>query len=302
MKNNKWSQSQHKKNKPTCRHINQKKPVESPKFILFFLLFMLCQPAFSSTNLPQHSPVPGGIAIIDLGQHQQKPEVKFRNKRIMVIKDNTQWLAIVGIPLSTKKGKYHITLKHPQKNKIYFTVKHKEYKKQYLTIKNKRLVNPNKDDMKQIKQDRIKINKATRHWLDINEINMLFDLPVKGPLSSSFGKRRYFNKQPRNPHSGLDIAVIRGTPVKAPEQGIIISSGHFFFSGKTVFLDHGQGLISSFSHLSEILVKPGQAVKRGDVLGKAGKTGRVTGAHLHWTVRLNRTAVDPVLFLGTRTK
>ena len=128
--------------------------------------------------------------------------------------------------------------------------------------------------------------------------NLLFDRPVNGPLSSPFGLRRFFNGEERNPHSGLDFAANRGTPIKAPAAGKVILIGDYFFNGKTVFLDHGQGLISMFCHLSEIDVQLGDEIARGGHVGKVGATGRATGPHLHWNASLNDARVDPAIFIG----
>ena len=129
--------------------------------------------------------------------------------------------------------------------------------------------------------------------------NVLLDRPVNGGrLSSPFGLRRFFNGQERNPHSGLDFAVPSGTPIKAPAAGVVVLVGDYFFNGKTVFVDHGQGFISMFCHMSAVDVKVGDEVPRGGVVGKVGATGRATGPHLHWNISLNDARVDPAIFIG----
>ena len=116
-----------------------------------------------------------------------------------------------------------------------------------------------------------------------------------------FGLRRFFNGEERNPHSGLDFAAPSGAQIKAPAAGKVILIGDYFFNGKTVFVDHGQGLISMFCHLSAIDVKMGDELARGGDIGKVGATGRATGPHLHWNVSLNNVRVDPAIFIGAFT-
>ena len=126
--------------------------------------------------------------------------------------------------------------------------------------------------------------------------------PTIGRDSGRFGLRRILNKQKRNSHSGMDIAAPTGRSVKAVETGKVLYVGDLFFTGKVVYLDHGNGVLSLYAHLSKINVKLGQQVKRGDIIAKVGKTGRVTGPHLHWSVYLNGNAIDPTLFLKAKKK
>jgi murein DD-endopeptidase MepM/ murein hydrolase activator NlpD len=121
--------------------------------------------------------------------------------------------------------------------------------------------------------------------------------PVSGRRSGSFGLRRIINGNARSPHSGMDIAAPEGTPIAAPRAGRVIDVGEYLFLGRIVVLDHGQGLLSLYAHLSETNAALGEAVAAGAIIGKIGMTGRVTGPHLHFSVYLNTAAVDPALFI-----
>ena len=123
-----------------------------------------------------------------------------------------------------------------------------------------------------------------------------FTMPLQGRTTSLFGHRRFFNDQPRSPHSGLDIAAPTGTPITAPEPGTVALVDDLYYNGKTVFLDHGQGLITMYCHLSEQSVTTGQVVEQNQQIGLVGATGRVTGPHLHWSVSLNGYRIDPLTF------
>lgn len=264
----------------------------------FILLLFIYSGSVNAGTPPKENAVPGGIIVINLNipAIQTPPYTSFNKKRVMLQKKNNSWHAVVGIPLKTKVGKHYIQLNKPTR-KVFFTVKAKKYKTQYLTIKNKRKVNPTKKDIERIIKEKKIIGAAFRTWRAIDEVDTAFIKPVNGPFTSPFGLRRFFNKQPRRPHSGLDIAAPTGAPIIAPSAGIIVNTGDYFFNGNSVFIDHGQGLISMYCHLSKIAVKSGQKIKKGEKIGEVGMTGRVTGPHLHWSVNLNNTRIDPTLFL-----
>lgn len=264
-------------------------------FCLFTLLFFSAHVIHA---LPQQALVPGGIALLKLPDYNQDSKVYFNNKRLAVFPHKNSWVAMAGIGLSTKPGNYEFSIKHADGLSVNtkVTVKYKEYDEQHLTIKNKRKVNPNKDDSERIASESKRKKKAKNQFSE-RKPDVDFIWPVTGRISSIFGLRRFFNEQERRPHSGLDIAAKEGTPIKAVANGTVIDSGDFFFSGKMIYLDHGQGIISLYAHMSEIAVKPGDVVKQGDIIGKVGQTGRVTGPHLHFAVLANQTLIDPVYIL-----
>ncbi len=246
------------------------------------------------------SSVPGGVAAFRI-KSAERPKAWFEGKRVMVIpgQKKDQWQAVIGIPLSARPGFHNLKILADGETFIHtFTVRDKNYKTQYLIIKNKRKVNPNQQDLERIRKETKRIKAAKAYWDDNPKPPLRLELPVKGNFSSPFGLRRFFNNQPRKPHSGLDIAVPQGTPIKAAASGIVINTGDYFFNGKTVFIHHGQGLITMYCHMSRIDVKEGDRVSIGDIIGKVGMTGRVTGPHLHWSVILNNAMVDPLLFVG----
>lgn len=265
------------------------------------LLLLVSVPVcVTAGTLPEQLAVPGGIVHIPLGDTKTSlPQVSYQNHRVLVVQHDLKWLAVVGIPLDATVGQQNISVKTPKGDTVIsFQISEKKYPAQYLKLKNKRMVNPNSADEKRISNEREVIDKALSTWTEQANVETDFSAPVDGRLSSLFGLKRFFNKQPKDPHGGLDIAASAGTPIKAPAVARVIDTGNFYYNGNTVFLDHGQGLISGYFHMTDIHVKPGQQVKQGDVLGTVGKTGRVTGPHLHWNIYLNNTKVDPALFIA----
>ena len=271
------------------------------RIIVLFTLALITAPGNALTL--DTTPVPGGIAIIPLPAGTDPASARYLNNRILVTKAGGQLVAVVGLPLTSKPGRHYLKLRDQQGKplNIGFQVADKAYEEQHITIKDKRKVNPEKRDMERITRETAQIQQALRHWSAREEMILEFNKPVTGPTSSTFGLRRFFNEQARKPHSGLDIAAPEGTPILSPAPGTVLDTGDFFFNGNTVLLDHGQGLVTMYCHMSKIDVIPGQTVSTGDKLGEVGMTGRVTGPHLHWGVSLNDARIDPALFLPDNT-
>ncbi|MGV8843471.1 MAG: peptidoglycan DD-metalloendopeptidase family protein [Pseudomonas sp.] len=272
------------------------------RLVLLLLTLCLALPAQAEGFITRllNQPVPGGVAVLDLGSAASAPSATYQDKPVLVIhEDATRWIAIVGIPLTVAPGPQRIAVQTGDGTQsLSFQVARKHYVEQRITLKNKQQVNPNAANLKRIERELAEQIRAYRTFSPRQPSNLLLDKPVNGPLSSPFGLRRFFNGEERNPHSGLDFAATRGTPIKAPAAGKVILLGDYFFNGKTVFVDHGQGLISMFCHLSQIDVTLGDELPRGGMLGKVGATGRATGPHLHWNISLNDARVDPAIFIG----
>ena len=270
------------------------------RYSLLLLLLAVPLASYGEVLFPRANAVPGGIAIVKLGSTlQPAPAVYYGKRRGLVRRNSQNWEAVIGISLSAKPGIHQLRVKTASGKTYYreFSVAAKDYATQHITLKNKRMVNPYAKDLDRIRKEKKIIIQALKTWSDNPEVQTQFILPVDGQLGSPFGLRRFFNGEARRPHSGLDIAAPEGTLIRSPADGVVVNTGDYFFNGNSVFVDHGQGLVTMFCHLSDIDVQAGTVVKQGDVLGKVGMTGRVTGPHLHWSVSLNNTRVEPKLFL-----
>lgn len=267
-------------------------------------IYSVVFPTFANNALPKQARVPGGVAIIDLDiTSAEPPEVRYLGNRTVVLanpKKSQHWVTVVGIPLDVSIGINHIQITcADQTTTKTFTVKPKKYPTEHLHLADKRKVEPLPEDMQLIEQEYVETIDTYATW-EYKELSSLrLSIPVQhGRKSSPFGLLRIMNNIPKNPHSGLDIAAPSGTKVACAKDGVVVNIGNYFYSGNIVFVHHGQGFITSYCHLNTVEVTKGQVIRKGDIVGTVGKTGRATGPHLHWSVSMNGVRVDPEYFIA----
>ena len=253
-----------------------RKIINKPLYLILILSFFII-------NIDaQLSGDPGEIIAV---------EIK-KNDKENIFTINIEGLLYQLIPLPySNQGEF---IKYEDKS-IY--INKKDFGESRISIENKSLVDLNKEDSDRAFKES-KIIKETLNTYSQN-IKPDFELikPVEGIISSRYGKKRFINDKPRSPHLSLDIAAPEGTPVVSPSKGNIILVGNFFYSGKYIVIDHGYGLLSSYSHLSKVSIEENQIVQKGQKIGEIGSTGRVTGPHLHWTVYFEKIRINPELII-----
>jgi len=255
--------------------------------------------AAQSFVAPRAAAVPGGVVTLRIpGAPDARPTVTFNDQPALVAREQDGWLAIVGISLDTEPGEHQVEVTSPggTAQPMKFTVAAKKYPVQELRVPPNQ-VNLSPQDEARVQRESEKQRAALDSFTAGLPPTLRFRQPVPGRRSSSFGLRRVFNGESRRPHSGMDIAAATGTPILAPLAGRVVDVGSYFFNGNNVIVDHGQGVLTMYCHMSKVRVEVGQELKTGDVIGEVGATGRVTGPHLHWGVSLNGSWVDPALFL-----
>lgn len=210
-----------------------------------------------------------------------------------------RWLTLVGVDLDSRPGDHAVDVTftyadgHKRVSREPVVVNAGQYPTTQLQVE-ERYGNPNPDDEARAAREAAETNAIFATFTPERYWSEPFEVPVRGAKDGrNFGHRRVYNGQPRAPHSGTDLRANTGTPIFAANRGRVVLAKDLFFSGNAVYIDHGYGLFTTYLHLSEIDVKVGDIVERGQQLGLAGATGRVTGPHLHWGVRLVDARVDP---------
>jgi len=249
---------------------------------------------------------PGEVARLDIHARESLAAVEATafGHAVQAFRTNSSdWHALVGIDLDVPPGDVSVTIvgRTASGGEIARTqvlaVEAKEFPTRTLRV-DPRFVTPPKSAEARIARERAALGRAFRLVTPAPAWHGPFVLPIEGSVVSGFGVRSVFNNQPRAPHGGADFASPEGTPIAAPNAGRVVLVGDLYFTGNTIVIDHGAGLQSLFAHLSRVDVHEGDHVERGAILGAVGATGRVTGPHLHWTVRLNGARVDPLSLIS----
>tara|TARA_B100000902_G_C27192039_1_gene854408 strand:- start:316 stop:1155 length:840 start_codon:yes stop_codon:yes gene_type:complete len=271
-----------------------------------FLLFLISSCASFPTNeesknclFPFNNHYPGGLINHTFEYSDQDLENKLRvgDLKFSVCRsDDSRVNILVPIPLSYKENLIKLTFQDNLISSI--DIEDKFYRESRIEIQNRNLVSPPSSMQDRIREEYQQGMIAKNTYTQVGLTQATMGLPLKGITSSEFGVRRFINGQPRNRHIGLDIAAAEGTPVKAPMKGKVILSGNFFYKGNVIYIDHGDGLVSSYSHLSNKAINLNQIVSKGEVVGYVGSTGRVTGPHLHWEVFFLGIPINPEIFIS----
>jgi len=244
------------------------------------------------------------------GSFQQGATIRGKVEAGETIKYNQHWLSlnanrefVFGVGRDAPNQLTLVTYKNNKPEIHRFTVNKRQYDVQRVTGVPQATIEPSKEQQERIAHEAALVGKARQVDLPLTNFMEDFSWPVIGPISGVYGSQRVYNNIPGSPHNGVDIAMPVGTPVYAPAGGqITLVHPNMFLSGGTLILDHGQGLSSTFIHLSKILVKEGDEITQGQKIALVGKTGRATGPHLHWAMNWFTERVDPQLILGDMPK
>ncbi len=255
--------------------------------VIFFLAH-----AWATTILPTH-PYPGAPLLLkDLPPGVQK--VRFLGKEFGVFSLNGKRMALLAVPLGIKPGEY--TLVYARTRQVVRIFPHR-YPTEYLKVPSKMVSYP-PAILTRVKREIRLIKEKVAVFTPQAYFSRPFIWPLHTRVTSPFGLRRFFNGEPRSPHGGIDLAAPMGTPVHAANSGRVVLARSLYLPGKTILIDHGLGIYTIYAHLSRFEVREGQWVKRGEVIGLSGSTGRVTGPHLHFGCYVEGVKIDPQTLLN----
>jgi murein DD-endopeptidase MepM/ murein hydrolase activator NlpD len=265
--------------------------------LLLLPALLLAFPALPAPDVAADAP--GRVARLRLGSADPAPRATLDGRRLMVRRERGEWVALAGIPLSAKAGaklQVEVTYGSGKREVRPVAVLAKKYPMQHLTVPADQADLP-PELLARYEHEREHLARVLRTFTELGPTGLAMLQPVAGRRSGTFGLRRVINKVPRSPHGGMDIAAPTGTPVAAARAGKVVDSGEYLFLGRTIVLDHGQGLLTLYAHLSAVHAASGDPVAAGATIGEVGATGRATGPHLHFSVYLNAVSVDPEIFL-----
>ncbi len=251
------------------------------------------KPVQAEIILEPAKPGPGDIMVVTIKNSSGPVEGTFNGKNIYFNPSKESVKAIVAVDYFTEPGTYDLvaSVNGTVLRQTVEVVK-KDYPVQRLTLpKNMVELSPKNERRAEREQKRM-----AAIWPHDNNRSWTGDFinPLEGEIITPFGVRRFINNTPKSPHTGIDVAGEQGDKIHAPNDGVVALVDRQFFAGNAVVLDHGQGIYTMFFHLSKVLVKKGQKVSKGDVIALVGATGRATGPHLHWGVRVQGARVDPL--------
>jgi hypothetical protein len=219
------------------------------------------------------------------------------------VKEDRTRICLIPIPYKSTPGISNISLewsdeKRSHKQLVPIAIQKGHFPSEKLNVTASRVIPPQKE-LKRIKREQLEIKEIYSYSEPLRSWNSPFQRPTDGKVTSPYGSQRLLNGQLHRYHSGVDFRAPLGTPIFAANTGVVRLAKNLYYSGNQVVLDHGEGLFTSYSHLSRIDVRKGQWVEKGQMIGQSGATGRVSGPHLHWVVKLHGVNVDPLGFIAT---
>jgi len=239
-------------------------------------------------------PVSGNVM-----SNKQFSEMTFQQRTFQLEQVSGGWRGVAAVPLGTKTGTYELVIKSRAGTRLVLPIRvaDHDYGEQRLTVKKEMATPMRPENLKKIKQDRrdLKIAYGSSESRVLLSDELL--LPLNAKLTSQFGTRRFLNDKPKSPHGGIDYKAKIGVPIRSAAKGRVALAEELYYSGKIVIIDHGLSVFTLYMHLSEIDCQPGDQIAAGQIIGKSGKSGRVTGPHLHFGVKIAGVFVDPLRFV-----